>query len=101
MRKANEFLYRRVDIEDVVSAHLLAGEARRDIGFARYIVSATTPFGAGRSGRIADRRARPSCARYVAFDDTYAGRGWSMFPVDRPRLREPARPRGARLAAGA
>ena len=24
--KANEFLYRRVDIEDVVSAHLLAAE---------------------------------------------------------------------------
>ena len=42
--KMNEFLYRRVDIEDVVSAHLLALEKARAIKFGRYIVSATTPF---------------------------------------------------------
>ena len=42
--KANEFLYRRVDIEDVVTAHLLAMEKAPIVGFARYIISATTPF---------------------------------------------------------
>jgi len=42
--KANEFLYRRADIEDVVNAHLLALEKAPAIGFGRYIVSATTPF---------------------------------------------------------
>src|SRR5262245_7251421 len=42
--KANEFLYRRVEIEDVVSAHLLALEKAPEIGFGRYIISATTPF---------------------------------------------------------
>ena len=42
--KTNEFLFRRVDIEDVVSAHLLAMEKASAIGFARYIISATTPF---------------------------------------------------------
>lgn len=42
--KANEFLYRRVDIEDVVTAHLLAIEKAPEIGFAKYIISATTPF---------------------------------------------------------
>jgi hypothetical protein len=42
--KANEFLYRRVDLEDVVSAHRLAMERAAAIGFGRYIVSATTPF---------------------------------------------------------
>src|SRR6478672_11506370 len=41
--KANEYLYRRVDIEDVVSAHLLAMEKARAVGFNRYIISATTP----------------------------------------------------------
>src|ERR1700685_4573870 len=45
--KANEYLYRRVDIEDVVSAHLLAAEHAAAIGFGKYIVSATTPFGPG------------------------------------------------------
>jgi len=48
--QANELLYRRVEIEDVVSAHLLAEEKTRaagfrpDTGFRRYIISATTPF---------------------------------------------------------
>ena len=42
--KANEFLYRRVEIEDVVSAHLAAAVRARTIGFGTYIISATTPF---------------------------------------------------------
>src|SRR5262245_49951532 len=42
--KANELTFRRVDIEDAVSAHLLAMEKATDIGFGRYIISATTPF---------------------------------------------------------
>ena len=41
--KANELLNRRVEIEDVVSAHLLALERAPAIGFARYVISATTP----------------------------------------------------------
>src|SRR3954462_1084210 len=42
--KVNELLYRRVDLDDVVSAHRLGLERAADIGFARLIVSATTPF---------------------------------------------------------
>src|SRR5262249_3791819 len=42
--QANEMLHRRVDLEDVVTAHLLALERAPAIGFARYIVSASTPF---------------------------------------------------------
>ncbi|WP_422087598.1 hypothetical protein [Variovorax sp.] len=42
--QANELLHRRVDIEDVVDAHLLAARQAPAIGFGRYIVSATTPF---------------------------------------------------------
>ncbi len=42
--KVNEFLYRRVDLADVVDAHLLAAEHAPVIGFGRYIISATTPF---------------------------------------------------------
>jgi UDP-glucose 4-epimerase len=43
-QKVNEYLFRRVDLEDVVSAHLLAAELGAQIGFGRYIISATTPF---------------------------------------------------------
>src|SRR3954470_6746019 len=42
--KVNELHYRRVDLEDVVSAHRLALERSPEIGFGRYIVTATTPF---------------------------------------------------------
>src|SRR5882724_699141 len=42
--KANEYLYRRVDLEDAATAHLLALEKAPAIGFGRYIISATTPF---------------------------------------------------------
>ena len=55
--KLNELLYRRVDLEDVVSAHRLALERAPEIGFGRYIVSATTPFSPRRPGGAAHRRA--------------------------------------------
>src|ERR1700729_3690746 len=42
--KANEYLYRRVDLEDVVGAHLLAAERAPALGFRKYIVSAAVPF---------------------------------------------------------
>lgn len=42
--KLNEFLYRRADIEDMVSAHRCALERAGELGFGRYIISATTPF---------------------------------------------------------
>lgn len=41
--KANEFAHRRVDIEDAASAHLCALDTA-PAPFARYIVSAPTPF---------------------------------------------------------
>src|SRR5262245_6307602 len=43
--KVNEFLHRRLDIEDCVDAHVCALEHARRVGFGRFIVTATTPFG--------------------------------------------------------
>ncbi len=42
--KANEFLNRRLDVEDAARAHLLALDRAARIGFDRLILSATTPF---------------------------------------------------------
>ena len=42
--KTNEFLYRRVELADVVSAHQCAAQRAASLGFGLYIVSATTPF---------------------------------------------------------
>jgi nucleoside-diphosphate-sugar epimerase len=56
--KVNELLHRRVDLEDVVTAHLHALERAGAIGFGRYIVSATTPFS---RGDLAQLRSDAAC----------------------------------------
>jgi UDP-glucose 4-epimerase len=90
--KANEFLYRRVDIEDVVSAHLLALEKAPEIGFGRYIVSATTPF---TRADLVDLRANAPLVlkrRVPFYEEEYARRGWKMFPsIDRVYVNQRAR----------
>jgi nucleoside-diphosphate-sugar epimerase len=82
--KANEYLYRRVDIQDVVDAHLLAIARAPAAGFAKYIVSATTPF---TRGDLAALRADAPAVVHRLFPDQeaeYARRNWAMFPqIDR------------------
>jgi UDP-glucose 4-epimerase len=90
--RTNELLYRRLDIADAVSAHLLAVERAPDIGFARYIVSATSPFEQRHLAALARdaagvvRELYPDCAEF------YATRGWRLFPaIDRVYVNERAR----------
>jgi UDP-glucose 4-epimerase len=90
--KVNELLYRRVDIEDVVSAHLLALDRAPSLGFGRYIISATTPFTP--ADLTAIRADLPSVVRrlYPDFDDVFSVRGWRMFPaIERVYVNERAR----------
>jgi nucleoside-diphosphate-sugar epimerase len=78
--KVNEYLHRRVDIEDVVSAHLLASERAAALGFRKFIVSATTPFQREDCEEL--RADAPSAVRrrVPGYDIEYARRGWKMFP---------------------
>jgi UDP-glucose 4-epimerase len=90
--KANEFLYRRVDIEDVVSAHLAAAGQAPSAGFAKYIISATTPF--SRDDVMELRSHAPQVVRrYVPeYEQQYARRGWVMAPrIDRVYVNDKAR----------
>ena len=90
--KVNELLYRRVDLEDVVSAHLLALEKAPSIGFGRYVVSATTPFTERDLTNI--RRDLPALIkdRFPNYADIYATLGWRMFPsIERVYVNERAR----------
>jgi nucleoside-diphosphate-sugar epimerase len=79
--KVNEYLYRRIDVEDVVTAHLRALERAAEIGFGRYIVSATTPFSPGDVAEL--RTNAPSVVRrlFPDYERVYARRGWKMFPA--------------------
>jgi len=111
--KANEFLYRRVDIEDVVDAHLVAIERAEQLRFGRFIISATTPFTRDDVAQL--RLDAPAVLRRVVpeYEAVYRARNWRMFPsIDRVYVNERAlqqlgwRPKHdfrallARLAAG-
>lgn len=79
--KANEYLYRRVDVADVAEAHLLALRRAAAIGFGKYIISATTPF---TPGDLADLRDDAPAVVRRLFPDyaaEYARRDWRMFPA--------------------
>ncbi|HTP74451.1 MAG TPA: NAD(P)-dependent oxidoreductase [Burkholderiaceae bacterium] len=90
--KVSEFLYRRVDIEDVVDAHLLALREAPRIGFGRYIVSATTPFTPEDLPELRRDAAAVVRRRAPEFDAVYAQRGWTMVPtIDRVYVNERAR----------
>jgi UDP-glucose 4-epimerase len=90
--KLNEYLYRRVDVEDVVSAHLLAAERAPAIGFSKFIISATTPF-SPRDLQELRVDTRSVARRYVPdYEAEYARRGWRMVPgIDRVYVNERAR----------
>jgi UDP-glucose 4-epimerase len=90
--KANEFLYRRIDVEDVVSAHLLAEDRAPALGFAKYIISATPPFAREDAAELV--RDAPAVVSRLFPDQVaeYGRRGWKMFPrIDRVYDNERAR----------
>ena len=90
--KANEFLYRRVDIEDVVSAHLLAAKHAAALGFRKYIISATTPFRPSDLAGLRVNAPRVVRQRIPEYEAEYDRRQWKMFPsIDRVYVNERAR----------
>ena len=78
--KVTEYLYRRVDVEDVVAAHFVAIDRAPAIGFGRYIITATTQFV---RGDAAELRRDPAAvvSRYVpGWRDAYHALGWKLLP---------------------
>ncbi|KMS88970.1 NAD-dependent epimerase [Streptomyces regensis] len=90
--KVSEFAYRRVDLEDVVEAHLLAAHRAPALGFDRFIISATTPFSRDDAAELATDA--PAVLDRVLPDvaEEYRRRGWRMLPtLDRVYSNERAR----------
>jgi len=90
--QANELLYRRVDIEDAISAIMRALERAADIGFSRFIVSATSPFKRDDLSMLGHDA--PSVVRrmFPEVEATYAMRDWKFFPkIDRVYVNDRAR----------
>ena len=76
--KVNEFLHRRLDVEDVVSAHLCAIDRAPALGFGRYILSAATPLQPDDAALL--RRDAPAAVsrRVPGWEAVYAQLGWRM-----------------------
>jgi nucleoside-diphosphate-sugar epimerase len=79
--KANEFLYRRVDIEDVVSAHFHAMSKAEKIGFATYIISATTPFTKDDLNDLAQDAHHVVKKLFPHYEGIYQRHGFKMLPT--------------------
>ena len=90
--KVNELLHRRVDLEDVVQAHVLALERAPELGFRRLIVSATAPFEPADAPALARDAAAVIRARYPEAEGVFAARGWRLYDrLDRVYVNAAAR----------
>ena len=80
-------LHRGIDARDVAAAHALA--LRADHGFARYVISAATPFERGDAGEL--MRDAPAVLRRRAprLVEAFAQRGWAL-PATIDRVYSPA-----------
>lgn len=82
--QAMELLYRRVDIADVVDAHLLASARAHAVGFDRFIVSATTPFKRDEARMLRHHLPNAIAAHFPDAPAVFGARGWCMLQgIDR------------------
>ena len=79
--KANELLHRRLEIGDCVDAHRRALERAPDLGFAKYIVSATTPFSPAEAATLRTDAASVVRRLFPDAESIYAERGWRLPPT--------------------
>lgn len=90
--KANEYLFRRVELEDVVSAHIAAAECAPKLGFGKYIISATTPFQKEDLLELNNDAQAVLRRRVPEYIDIYERLGWVMFDrIDRVYVNDAAR----------
>ena len=77
-RKANEFLHRRLTVEDAARAHVVALDRAPAMGCATFVIAAPTPF-ARREARALMQDAAGVVARlFPEAPALYARRGWRL-----------------------
>ena len=87
--KANEFLNRRLTVEDCAAAHLAALEAAPRIGWGVYVVSAPPPFTRADAARLKADAAGLIAERFPDAPALYAARGW-VLPQSLGRVYDPS-----------
>jgi len=82
--KTNEFLFRRLTVEDAAAAHLAALERAPALGFDTFIVSAPTPFTPEDCTELISDAPRVVARYFPDYPAIYTSLGWTMFSsIDR------------------
>lgn len=90
--KANEFLFRRLTVEDAAEAHVAALDKAPSLGFDTFIVSAPPPFVPADCAALIEDAPAVVARYFPDYEALYARRGWTMFSsID--RIYDPARAR--------
>lgn len=76
--KANEFLNRRLTVQDCAAAHLAALAAPARIGFGLYVVSAPTPFDRTDAALLKADAPAAIARRFPDAAELYRARGWQL-----------------------
>jgi UDP-glucose 4-epimerase len=76
--KANEFLNRRLTVDDCARAHILALDQAPRIGFGLYIVSVPTPFRRDEARLLKSDAAGVIARHFAEAPALYAERRWSL-----------------------
>ena len=82
--KANEFLFRRLTVEDAAESHLIALEKAPRLGFDTFIISAPTPFSPSDCEELIVDAPSVVARYFPRYRELYARAGWTMFQsIDR------------------
>lgn len=76
--KANEFLNRRLTVEDAADAHLAALGKAPDIGFGTFILSAPPPFAQADCAELIEDAPAVIARYFPDAQELYARLGWSL-----------------------
>lgn len=90
--KANEFLHRRLTVEDAARAHLAALDRAPALGFGLFVLSAPTPFDRSEAAELKRDAAAVVARRFPDARALYAARGWRL-PASLGRVYDSGRAR--------
>lgn len=76
--KANEFLHRRLTVEDAAAAHIVALDRMAQIGHGTFILSAPTPFARDETVELKRDAAAVIARHFPDAAELYARHGWTL-----------------------
>lgn len=88
--KANEFLNRRLTVEDAADAHLAALEKAPGLGFQRLVLSAPPPFARSDAEALIEDAPGVIARAFPQAASLYAERGW-VLPAHIDRVYDPSK----------